>query len=165
MTTRPAAVRRPRLTEMTALHRLFVEAVGSHFGYYPQEYQQRILAENRLHHLTLAHLHPRRPLYVAESDNRLMGYVIAGHDGSAGHIYWLYVDPDSRGQNLGLKLLTKALRDFERQGINRVELNTHDHQRYYSRQGFQTVREWELFGVPMTQMAIDFNRGVGGEAV
>lgn len=156
MTTPPAVVRRPHLREMAALRRLFIEAVGGHFGYYPQEYRELILAQNRMHHLALAHLHPRRPVYVAEQNGRLMGYVIAGRDGEAGHIYWLYVDPTSRGQNLGLKLLTRALRDFERQGLSRVELNTHDHQRYYGRQGFKTTREWELHGVPMTQMALEF---------
>ena len=160
-----AAVRRPKLREMTALRNLFVEAVGGHFGYYPLEYRSTILRQNRLYHLALAHLHPRRPVYVAADEGQLLGYVIAGHDGRAGHIYWLYVDPTSRGQNLGLKLLSKALRDFERQGITRVELNTHDHQRYYRRQGFTPVREWELQGVPMTLMALDFNRGLGNETL
>jgi ribosomal protein S18 acetylase RimI-like enzyme len=159
MTESTAVVRRPKLREMVALRRLFIEAVGGHFGYYPAEYREMILDQNRLHHLTVAHLHPHRPLYVASQNGRLMGYIIAGHDGEAGHVYWLYVDPTSRGQNLGLKLLTRALRDFERQGLNRVELNTHDHQRYYSRQGFKPTRDWQLQGVPMTQMALEFRRG------
>ena len=157
-----AIVRRPRLIEMAALRRLFIQAVGGHFSYYPADYRQQILEENRMYHLALAHLHPRRPVYVAVQDGRLLGYVIAGYDGEAGHVYWLYVDPSSRGQNLGLKLLTKALRDFERQGVRRVELNTHDHQKYYSRQGFRPVREWDLEGVPMTHMRLEFNPGREG---
>lgn len=160
MADTPATVRRPRITEMLALRRLFIQAVGGHFGYYPVSYRQQILEQNRVHHLTQAHLHPRRPVYVAVQNGKLMGYVIGGRDGQAGHIYWLYVDPSSRGQNLGLKLLTRALRDFERQGLATVELNTHDHQQYYGRQGFKSIKDWELEGVPMTLMSLDFKRGV-----
>jgi hypothetical protein len=71
MTEMTAVVRRPKLREMVALRRLFIEAVGGHFGYYPAEYREMILDQNRLHHLTVAHLHPHRPLYVASQNGRL----------------------------------------------------------------------------------------------
>ena len=156
-------LRRPRVGELRQLRALFVQATGQHFGYFPDSYQKQILATNRLRHLTLATVHPRRPIYIATDGHKIVGYIIAGHGGGEGHVYWLFVDPATRGQNVGLKLLSRAMRQLERQGAKRVVLNTHDHQAYYKRQGFRSRKNWEIEGVPITTMDFTFKRGNHGK--
>ena len=155
-------IRRPKKRELPALEKMFVQAVRHHFAYFPEHYQREIIRQNNLSRLALATLNPRRPIFVAAEYRRLLGYVIAGQSGGEGHIFWLFVLPDSRGQNLGLKLLSRALRQLELQGAKAVVLNTHDHEDYYRRQGFKTGERWILHEVPVTMMSLNLGATDGG---
>lgn len=55
--------------------------------------------------------------YVACADERVIGAVLAGHDGRRGFLYHLAVDEASRRQGLGRSLVTHALSALEAAGI------------------------------------------------
>lgn len=47
-------------------------------------------------------------LFVAESEGRVVGTVMAGHDGHRGWVYYLAVDPTRRRDGLGRRLMAEA---------------------------------------------------------
>lgn len=159
MTQSMINIRRPRVSELMALRRLFCVAVREHFAYFPLDYQQEIIDENTVWRLFLGMLNPRRAVYVAVSQRKLLGYIIAGQGGSDGQIYWLFVDPEARGCNTGSRLLNRALDHLRRQRADRVLLNTHDHEKYYHRYGFKSDKSWKLHGVPVVAMSLDLKGG------
>jgi ribosomal protein S18 acetylase RimI-like enzyme len=59
---------------------------------------------------------------VAVADGRLVGAVLAGHDGRRGFVYHLAVDPGARGHGLGRELVSRALAVLRKQGVRRVLL-------------------------------------------
>jgi ribosomal protein S18 acetylase RimI-like enzyme len=65
--------------------------------------------------------HDAEALVVAESQNRIVGSVIAAWDGWRGSIYRLAVLPGSRGQGLGRLLVAEAERRLSRQGALRLQ--------------------------------------------
>ena len=151
-------IRRPHVRELPTLRRLFCRAVRGHFAYFPVPYQEEIMSENTLWRLFLGRLNPQRAMYVAVSQGKLLGYIIAGQGGLDGHIYWLFVDPEARGCNTGQRLMEQALEQLQRQGATRVLLNTHDHEKYYHRYGFKSQKPWKLHGVVVVAMSLDLGR-------
>jgi len=153
----PIIIRHPRRQELPALARLFRAAVAQHFSYFPASYQRQIVRENNLRRLLQASFDNRRAVYVAVRHRQLVGYIIAGQGNGEGHVYWLFVSPDARGEDLGARLLECALDQLRRQGTTVVVLNTHDHEGYYLGQGFVSDKTWDFNGVPVTHM----RRGLG----
>jgi N-acetylglutamate synthase-like GNAT family acetyltransferase len=141
------------LIHLPALSRLFAEAVRVHFAYFPAEIQDRLIREHGLYNFAKAVIHPRRIVLVARQGRRIIGYAL-GHvpESGEGQLYWLYVDPAHRGQNTGLSLLSRMLKTQGRKGAHQVMLATHDHRRYYERQGFIFVENQQVDGVPMAVM-------------
>lgn len=137
--------------QLRSLRRLFASATRSSFGYLPQKQLKQTLRSNNLRRLTLSKLRPSRLVLVA-ANGQLVGYSIAAFDGDSAHLYWLYVDPDQRGRNIGLKLLGATLRWAEAGGANKLVLATHDHRRYYERQGFKWSEQKMVDGVLMDIM-------------
>lgn len=141
------------IADLRSLNRLFVQAVRSHFAYFPDDVQDQVIRDHRLLQLAKAILHPQRLVLVARQNGKLVGYAIgSAPKGGSGQLYWLYVDPSCRGQNIGLSLLSRALKQLAQQGANEVVLATHDHRRYYERQGFGFVERRTIDGVPMDIM-------------
>lgn len=60
--------------------------------------------------------------FVAEDDGKLIGVIMAGHDGRRGFIYHTTVDTDYRRQGLGRRLVQHVLEALEAEGINKVAL-------------------------------------------
>ena len=60
--------------------------------------------------------------FVAETNGKLAGVIMAGHDGRRGHIYHMAVDPLFRRQKIGSMLLDHALLLLKEQGISKVSL-------------------------------------------
>ncbi len=60
--------------------------------------------------------------FVAETNGKLAGVIMAGHDGRRGHIYHMAVDPLFRRQKIGSMLLDHALLSLKEQGISKVSL-------------------------------------------
>jgi ribosomal protein S18 acetylase RimI-like enzyme len=135
---------------LPALNRLFVAAVHQHFGYFAEDIRRRVIRDHSLLRLGLATADRRRVILVARAGRRIVGYAIgaAPADGPA-QLFWLYVEPDHRGSNTGLSLLSRMLKLLAAKGADVVSLATHDHRHYYERQGFKFVRKTVVDGVKM----------------
>jgi ribosomal protein S18 acetylase RimI-like enzyme len=60
--------------------------------------------------------------FVAESDGRLCGTILVGHDGRRGLIHHLAVDMDHRRKGLGRALVTAGLAALHDRGIDKCHL-------------------------------------------
>ena len=60
--------------------------------------------------------------FVAECDEKVVGVVMAGHDGRRGYIYHTAVLPSYRNQGIAKRLVECAMSALEKEGINRVAL-------------------------------------------
>src|SRR5450759_1834126 len=111
-----------------ALHRLFAEAVATHFSYFPPEVQKRVIKDHSVFRLILATIDPHRVILVARQHGKIIGYAIgAAPSTGPAQLFWLYVDPDFRGANTGLSLLSRMLRHLQAKGAKVVSIATHDH--------------------------------------
>ena len=60
--------------------------------------------------------------FVAEEEGRIVGVIMAGHDGRRGFIYHTAVDPQRRKQGIARQLVDAAMKALEDCGINKVSL-------------------------------------------
>lgn len=82
---------------------------------------------------------------VLEDESGIVGYQMSTSGQIGGHIARLAVLPEKQGQNLGYSLVYDALRQFERQLIYRVTVNTQQDnlvsQNLYRKAGFKAAGE------------------------
>ena len=82
--------------------------------------------------------------FVAEDDGRLVGVILAGHDGRRGYIYHMSVSEDRRRKGVGSMLVESALNALKAEGINKVALlvfhRNESGNAFWEKQGF-TLRE------------------------
>jgi len=64
--------------------------------------------------------------FVSESDGRLIGTVLCGHDARRGYLYHLAVDERWRKQGIGGELAARSLEELQRLGIGRCHLFLYD---------------------------------------
>lgn len=60
--------------------------------------------------------------FVAEEEGRIVGVIMAGHDGRRGFIYHTAVDPQRRKQGIARQLVDAAMKALEDCGINKTSL-------------------------------------------
>ena len=60
--------------------------------------------------------------FAAEENERIIGAIMAGHDGRRGYIYHTAVSPDCRHRGVGSALVNAALHALEAEGITKVAL-------------------------------------------
>lgn len=60
--------------------------------------------------------------FVAECDGRIIGVIMAGHDGRRGYIHHTAVLQDYRNQGIAKKLVDCAMTALDEEGINKVAL-------------------------------------------
>lgn len=60
--------------------------------------------------------------FIAESDNKIVGVILAGNDGRRGYIYHTAVDPDYRNNGIARELVNAALKALDTLGINKAAL-------------------------------------------
>lgn len=60
--------------------------------------------------------------FVAEEHNRIIGVIMAGHDGRRGFIHHTAVLPEYRNQGIGRRLVDCAIQALEEEGIHKVAL-------------------------------------------
>lgn len=60
--------------------------------------------------------------FVAEDDGKIVGVIMAGHDGRRGYIHHTAVAPDYRHQGIAGKLVDSAMQALDHEGINKVAL-------------------------------------------
>jgi ribosomal protein S18 acetylase RimI-like enzyme len=141
------------ITSILRFHKLFHDAVASHFSYFPEEKRIKVLRDHTHLKILLATIMPRRIILGAYIDGQLSGYAVGSvPKDTSGQLYWLYVDPMQRGNNTGLALLSRMIRMEAEQGVKEVMLVTHDHRKYYQRQGFKFVRTVQEAGVDLALM-------------
>ena len=82
--------------------------------------------------------------FVAEEDGRILGVILAGHDGRRALIHHLCVAEDRRGQGIASRLLGQALDALKAEGIHKaaclVFRRNEAGNAFWESQGF-TVRE------------------------
>ena len=82
--------------------------------------------------------------FVAEEEGRLLGVILAGHDGRRGYIYHTAVSESYRHRGIGSALVKRALDALAAEGITKVALVVFSHNEagnaFWKRQGF-TLRE------------------------
>lgn len=61
--------------------------------------------------------------FVAERDGRIVGCLMAGHDGRRGALYHLAVDADARRQGLASALVAHCLGALEKRGIRKTHVD------------------------------------------
>lgn len=78
--------------------------------------------------------------FVAEEEGRIVGAIMAGHDGRRGHIYHTAVSPGHRHRGIGSALVNAALHALEAEGITKVALvvfsRNEDGDAFWEKQGF-----------------------------
>jgi N-acetylglutamate synthase len=57
--------------------------------------------------------------FVGEADGKVIGSVLAGHDGRRGYLFHFAVAEDYRGRGLAKELLTRAFEELHKAGISR----------------------------------------------
>ena len=60
--------------------------------------------------------------FVAEEAGRIVGVIIAGHDGRRGFIYHTAVRPECRRQGIATQLVEHAMAALEKEGIHKAAL-------------------------------------------
>lgn len=60
--------------------------------------------------------------FVAEEAGRIIGVIIAGHDGRRGFIYHTAVRPECRKQGIATQLVEHAMDALEKEGIHKAAL-------------------------------------------
>ena len=60
--------------------------------------------------------------FVAEDGQRIIGTILAGHDGRRGHIYHAAVVSDRRGEGVGRAMAEHAWTALQNEGIAKVSL-------------------------------------------
>ena len=60
--------------------------------------------------------------FVADDNSKIVGVIMAGHDGRRGYIHHTVVLPDYRNQGIGRKLVDSAMSALEEEGINKAAL-------------------------------------------
>lgn len=60
--------------------------------------------------------------FVAEEEGKILGVIMAGHDGRRGFIYHAAVSPQQRGAGIGRLLAERALEALRAEGISKAAL-------------------------------------------
>lgn len=60
--------------------------------------------------------------FVAEQDGRIVGVIMAGHDGRRGYIYHTAVLPEYRGHGIAAQLVGHAMAALDKEGISKAAL-------------------------------------------
>ena len=81
--------------------------------------------------------------FVAEDEGRIIGTILAGHDGRRGIFHHVSVLPEYRKQGVGKMLVESAMDALEKEGITKVLLVVFEHNKngneFWEHMGF-TVR-------------------------
>ena len=87
--------------------------------------------------------------FVAHGDERLVGAILAGHDGRRGYLYHLAVSPPQRGKRLGRRLAEKSISTLKAAGIVRALIlvfrDNASGEQFWSKRGWETL----TFAQPM----------------
>ena len=60
--------------------------------------------------------------FIARDDEKIVGVIMAGHDGRRGYIYHTAILPEYRNQGIAKELVDHAMNALEKEGINKIAL-------------------------------------------
>ena len=60
--------------------------------------------------------------FAAVKDGKIVGTILAGHDGRRGHLYHVAVNPAERGQGIATQLVNRAMNALAAAGITKTAL-------------------------------------------
>lgn len=79
--------------------------------------------------------------FVAEADGRIIGCIMAGHDGRRGYIYHTAVSPDHQRKGIGSALVEAAVEALKNEGITKAALlvfaRNETGNAFWEKQGFE----------------------------
>ena len=64
---------------------------------------------------------------VYESNGRIIGSILCGHDGRRGYLYHVCVSEETRMQGVGKKMVKYCAETLKKEGINKISLITFRH--------------------------------------
>lgn len=143
--------------------------ISLHAELYTREYGFSIGFETYAVETVAEYLQLDRPdrdrVWVAEADGRLVGCIgILGREDGAAQLRWFLVDPSTRGQGLGRRLIAEALDFCRAAGYRSVYLWTVNGleaaAKLYREAGFQkteTKPEAILWDVPLSEERYDLS--------
>ena len=80
--------------------------------------------------------------FVVTEGNKVVGVIIAGHDGRRGYIYHTAVAKQYKRQGIGRRLVESSLKALSEEGINKVGLFVFNRnegaKRFWKKMGFET---------------------------
>ncbi len=92
--------------------------------------------------------------FVARADEKVIGAILAGHDGRRGYIYHLAVDEQCRGRGIAKELVHCAVLSLEKIGIQKAALvvfsNNENGNHFWEKAGF-AIREDLTYRNKMTK--------------
>jgi ribosomal protein S18 acetylase RimI-like enzyme len=88
---------------------------------------------------------------VAVAGSRLVGAVLAGHDGRRGFLYHLAVAKSHRGQSIGRELTSRSIEVLRRGGVRRVLIlvarDNDTGRQFWLKQGWEVLAFAEPMGL------------------
>lgn len=88
--------------------------------------------------------------FAAYAGTRLVGAVLAGHDGWRGYLYHMAVEPDYRGRGIGTQLVSAAVGAIKREGIPKVHC-------LVKRDNVVAQQFWAACGFELRNELLDFS--------
>jgi ribosomal protein S18 acetylase RimI-like enzyme len=157
-TTIATEIRRAGAADAATVARLGADTFAAAFGHmYPKEDLAAFLAEVHVEDKVAAEIaDPDIGLWLAERGGRAAGYAVAGPCGlphpeaspDEGELKRIYVEPGLQGEGVGRALIETALAWLERDGPRRLWISVwsgnHGAQRFYERQGFAKVGDYQF---------------------
>ena len=151
-------IRRANAADALALADLGARTFTAAFGHlYPSEDLAAFIAETHTADLATVELaDPEIAAWLAERGGVAVGYALAGPCAlphpevtpACGELKRIYVDADLQGDGVGRALIETALNWLERSGPRRLWIGVwsenHGAQRFYQREGFHKVGEYEF---------------------
>jgi ribosomal protein S18 acetylase RimI-like enzyme len=91
--------------------------------------------------------------YAAYAGTRLIGAILAGHDGWRGHLYHMAVKPDYRERGVGTRLVNAAVSALKSEDIQRIHC-------LVKRDNLIAQQFWEACSFDMREDLYDFFLGL-----
>lgn len=126
--------------DIRAMRDIFCRSIDDSFDYFPVDYRNKLRRQHNLPRLAKACLSPKAHFMLLAHGAEDIGYCMVRFQQSKAYLFWMYVDPGSRGIGAGELLLQAALKVADSYGKDALQLVTHDKEQFYAKYGFTSLR-------------------------